>query len=389
MGATPATAADYAAAGTTPWRTVLIGGLGKGGKSFYAIDVTDPANMTSEGVVASKVLWEFTDPTMGYSYGAPTVVKTVKYGWVVILTSGYDNSDGFGYLYFVNPRTGALLEKVRTPTASIGLAQASAFLRDFSDFTADSVYIGDLNGQVWRFDLTAATGSYPQPILFAKATDAGGVAQPITTAPLVEVHPITRKRTVLFGTGRLLAVTDVGSTQMQSFYAIMDGTTTAFGPVPTPFIRSNLTLIDTVDLTDGINNVVSPSQGWVTDLGIDPGSGIGWRMVLTPQAFNGIVTFATTLTTSTDPCSPQGISRVYAIDYSTADSVLQATAGGPPIAHYDLPRQISDLRFASNNGTIQLLGGTVDSNNLTNILGSFAGSLATRMLNWREIPTAD
>ena len=149
----------------------MIGGLGKGGKSFYALDITDPANMTSESAVAGKVLWEFTDPTMGYSYGTPVVVKTLKYGWVAILTSGYDNADGFGYLYFVNPSTGALLEKVQTPSPSIGLTQASAFVKDFSDETADSVYVGDLNGQLWRFDLTGTTGLYPQPVLLATATD--------------------------------------------------------------------------------------------------------------------------------------------------------------------------------------------------------------------------
>ena len=103
-----------AAQATGPnWHTLLIGGLGKGGKSFYAIDVTDPASMNSEAAVAANVLWEFTDSTMGYSFGAPVVVKTAKYGWVVALTSGYDNSDGYGYLYFVNPSTGALLEKVQ------------------------------------------------------------------------------------------------------------------------------------------------------------------------------------------------------------------------------------------------------------------------------------
>jgi type IV pilus assembly protein PilY1 len=390
MGATAATAADYAAAGTTPWRTVLIGGLGKGGKSYYAIDITDPANMTSEAAVASKVLWEFTDPTMGYSYGAPSVVKTVKYGWVVILTSGYDNSDGFGYLYFVNPRTGALLERVRTPSASIGLTQASAFVKDFSDFTTDSVYVGDLNGQVWRFNLTAAVGAYPQPILFATATDAGGAAQPITTAPLIEIHPVTRLRTVLFGTGILLAVTDVANTQMQSFYAIMDGTATAFNPVATPITRAVLTPIDVVQLTDGVNNVVLPSQGWVTDLGIDAGSGIGWRMILNAQAFNGIVTFATSLTTSNDPCSPQGTSRVYAVDYATADSVLQPLiVGGPTPPFINFSHSVDNLRIAGDNGQAEILASTNDKPAPQRVGASLTGTLATRILNWREVPTVE
>jgi type IV pilus assembly protein PilY1 len=382
-GATPATPAAYTNAATTPWRTVLIGGLGKGGKSYYAIDITDPASMTTEAAVAGKVLWEFTDPTMGYSYGAPTVVKTIKYGWVVILTSGYDNSDGFGYLYFVNPSTGALLEKVKTPTGSIGLTQASAFIKDFSDFTADSVYVGDLNGQVWRFDLTAASGAYPQPVLIAQATDSSGVAQPITTAPLVEIHPVTRRRTVLFGTGVLLAVTDVGNTQMQSFYGITDGTATAFGLAPVPITRSNLTSIDNVAITDGVNNVVAPSRGWVLDLGIDVASGIGWRTVLNAQAFNGIVTFATTLTTSNDPCSPQGTSRIYAIDYSTADSVLLSN-----LAFVTVDHGVNGLRFGSHNG-IDLFDSGPNAPGPGLVPGTWTAPAATRLLNWREVPTVD
>ena len=382
---------NYNSAAGTPWRTVLIGGLGKGGKSFYALDITDPANMTSESVVAGKVLWEFTDPTMGYSYGTPVVVKTLKYGWVAILTSGYDNADGFGYLYFVNPSTGALLEKVQTPSPSIGLTQASAFVKDFSDETADSVYVGDLNGQLWRFDLTGTTGSYPQPVLLATATDPSGVAQPITTAPLIEIHPVTRKRYVLFGTGVLLAVTDVPDTQMQTFYAIIDGTATGFNAVSAPITRANLTPISNAQLSSTVPNPILTTGplGWYTDLSIDAGSGIGWRVVLNPQAFNGIVTFATSLTTATDPCSPQGSSRVYAVDYGTVDSVLQPSVVGGPIPSYDTYTVAAiNLRFAGANGNPEIIVGFTKGAP-EKVPASLTGTLATRILNWREIPTVE
>ena len=373
------------------WHTVLIGGLGKGGRSYYALDITDPASMTSETVVAGKVLWEFTDSTMGYSYGTPVVVKTAKYGWVAILTSGYNNSDGFGYLYFVNPKTGALLERVRTPSASIGLAQASAFVKDFSDETADSVYVGDLNGQVWRFDLTGTPSSYPQPVLLATATDGSGVAQPITTAPLIEIHPVTRKRYLLFGTGVLLAVTDVPNTQMQSFYAILDGTATAFNAVSAPITRANLTPITNAQLANTTPNplLTTGPQGWYTDLGIDAGSGIGWRVVLNPQAFNGIVTFATSLTTATNPCSPQGSSRVYAVDYATVESVLQPTIATDPIPSYvQYTIAAINLRFAGANGNPEIIVGFAKGSP-QKVPASLTGTLATRILNWREIPTVE
>jgi len=384
------------ASGAPDWHTVLIGGLGKGGKSFYALDVTDPASMTSESVVAGKVLWEFTDTTMGYSYGIPVVVKTVKYGWVVIVTSGYNNADNFGYIYFINPKTGALLEKVKTPSLSHGLTQASAFVKDFSDETADSVYVGDLDGQVWRFDLTGTPSSYPQPTLLATVTDGSGVAQPITTAPLIEIHPVTRKRYVLFGTGVLLAVTDVANSQIQSFYAILDGTASGFPIVSTPITRSNLTAITNAQLnntaTDGSvipNPLVVGSLGWYTDLGLDTASNIAWRVVLNPQAFNGIVTFATSLTTATDPCSPQGSSRVYAIDYATVDSVLLPTVVTDPIPSYiQYGVAAINLRFTGANGSPEIVVGFAKGNP-ERVNASLTGTLATRILNWREIPTVE
>jgi type IV pilus assembly protein PilY1 len=389
-------AVNYATAGGTPWRSVLIGGLGKGGKSFYAIDITNPAAMTTESAVAGDVLWEFTDSTMGYSFGTPVVVKTVKYGWVAILTSGYDNPDGFGYLYIVNPRTGALLEKIQTPSPSIGLTQASAFVKDFSDETTDSVYVGDLNGQVWRYDLTGTTGLYPQPVLLATVTDASGVAQPITTAPLIEIHPVTRKRYVLFGTGVLLAITDVPDSQMQSFYAIIDGTASGFNPITAPITRANLTPITNSQLSSTIPNPIlfSGPQGWYTDLGIDATSNVGWRVVIDPSAFNGIVIFATNLTTATDPCNPKGSGRIYAIDYATVQSVLEPAVAGGPVPPFDGFVAVQNLRLAGVNGKPEILaggntGGGGGSGFIGQILANLTSTLATRMLNWREIPTVE
>jgi type IV pilus assembly protein PilY1 len=372
------------------WHTLLIGGLGKGGKSFYAIDVTDPASMSNEAAVASKVQWEFTDPAMGYSFGAPIAVKTAKYGWVVALTSGYNNSDGLGYLFLVNPQTGALLEKIATPSAAPGLAQATAFVRDYSDYTADSIYAGDLNGQMWRFDLTVprtSTAPYPAPTLLATATDSSGVAQPITSAPLIEIHPTTRQRYVMFGTGRLLSNADIPSAQMQSFYSILDGSAGGFNTVSMPITRAALTLVP--DVTAGII-LTSPSMGWYTDLGIDAGTSIAWRVLVNPVAYNGIVSF-TTLLPAGDACSASGQSRVYALNYDTGKSVLNSNTTG--YIYYS--NAITDLKIIGVNNTglpgynvPEIVVGT-NTGVLAKVDANLLGTLATRLLNWREVPTAD
>jgi type IV pilus assembly protein PilY1 len=377
-------------ASNSDWHTLLIGGLGKGGTSFYAIDVTNPAAMNSETAVAGKVKWEFTDSSMGYSYGAPIAVKTAQYGWVVAFTSGYNSSSTNGYLYLVNPKTGALLQKIATPSASSGLTQASAYVQDYSDYTADSIYVGDLNGQLWRFDLTTASGSYPAPTLLATLTNASGTSEPITTAPEIEIHPTTRKRYVMVGTGQLLAPTDISSTSGQSFYVIVDGTAGAFSTISTPITRSVLTPITNSGLTAGLTD--SPTfKGWYIDLGNDSTSGIAWRVNVNPTAYNGTVSFAALLT-SGNACSPGGTGEVYAVNYATATSILTSANANNNVTFTSPVVSVNYVGVSGlSNGagkTTQLVVCTADGN-CYRVPANLTSTIATKLLNWRELPTAE
>lgn len=377
--------------GGSDWRTILVGGLGKGGKGFYAIDVSDPSTMTTEAQVKDKVLWEFSSATvgvgdtLGFSFGTPLVLKTLKYGWVVAFSSGYNNSDGHGYVYFVNPRNGALLEKVQTPTASDGLVQMTAYIPDYSDGTADAIYAGDLDGQVWRFDLTAArgsSGSFPSPLKLATLASANGNAQPITSAPLVEVDPKTKKRYVMIGTGRLLDTSDVNSAAAQSFYAIVDGTANLFGSGGTyPVTRSQLKGLSTAELTGQTTIDFGTAVGWYIEFGVS--ANIGWRNVSNATAYNGVVAFSTLLTTG-NACSPSGQSRIYAVNFGTGMSAL--IPDGTPFVSY--PHAITDLKYISDNGTVRLVAGDVEGKQHVPPV-NLGGGTSLRLLNWREVPTVE
>jgi type IV pilus assembly protein PilY1 len=372
--------------GSANWHTLLIGGLAKGGMSYYAIDITNPAAMTSETAVAGDVKWEFTDSTMGYSFGAPVVVKTAQYGWVVAFTSGYNSSSSVGYLYLVNPSTGALLQKIATPSASSGLTQAAAYVLDYTDDTADSIYVGDLNGQLWRFNLTASSGTYPAPTLLATLTDASGNAQPITTAPLVEIHPTTRARYVMVGTGEFLSSSDVTTTAQQSFYVIMDGTAGSFNTVTTPITRTNLTGVTAAGLVVGIT--LSPTaKGWYINLGTDGTTGISWRVNVNPVAYNGTVSFAAFLPTG-NACSLSGQGEIYSLDYSTATSVLTSQ----PTGYYSVSSAVVNLNYiglASGSRTSAELIAGLASGVVYKVPASLTTTVSTRMLNWRELPSAE
>jgi len=370
-------------AGNPDWETLLIGGLGKGGRSYYALKVTDPSLMTDEASVANDVMWEFTDPSMGYSYGAPIVVKTAKYGWIAAFTSGYDNSDGFGYVYIVNPANGTLLEKIRTPIPSSGLAQAAAYVQDYTDYTADSIYVGDLNGHLWRFDLTGTSGLYPAPTQIATLTDAGGNAQPVTTWPQIEIHPSTHLRYVLVGTGKLLSTQDIGTTTQQSTYAIIDGGIGAFSTIASPITRANLTQV--TDLTMGAT-VASTAKGWYYDF-----TATGERVVYnqTITRYYGQVAFATFIP-STDPCSPSGASNGYAIDFSIGKSTVLNTLNNSttPAAYMHFGSAVTSMSYVSTSAGLELIAGQT-SGDVAKVPTSPLAVNATRLLNWTELPTAE
>lgn len=69
--------------GAATWKTILVGGLGRGGRGYYALDITDPTS--------PKALWEFTDTNLGYSSRLPQIGKLADGTWVVLVSSGYNN----------------------------------------------------------------------------------------------------------------------------------------------------------------------------------------------------------------------------------------------------------------------------------------------------------
>ena len=245
------------------WRTMLVGGLGAGGRSVYALDVTTPiappppaVSGDTEATAAGKVLWEFTDANLGYVYDAPTLVKTQAYGWVVLVASGYNNPGGKGFLYVLNPnapsKAGQLLKKIALPgdtgtdTNPTGLSTIRAFTSSRQNPYVLQAYGGDLKGNVWRFDLSNADAAQWKAEKIATLKDAANKPQPITTGVRIEIDQNNNVDRYLFvGTGKLLDQQDLVDTSViNSFYVIRDGTWTVPEPAPAvPYSRANLTAI--------------------------------------------------------------------------------------------------------------------------------------------------
>lgn len=244
---------------------ILVAGMGVAGRGYYALDVSNPRVSSANQLT---VKWEFPSAAdaakVGQTLGRPVIVKSENNGYVVLVTSGYNNAaDGPGRLWMLNADTGAVL-KTFTTTGSTdsGLAHVAAFAEPPTG-TVRYAYGGDLLGKVWRFDLSDPSAT-PTPKLLATLTGPTGAAQPITAAPELLWHKDTGQRVVLVGTGRLLDIGDFLSTNVQSIYAIADDATML--PLSTP--RTTLAKQTYVrGATPNLDTLTGPSVDWSTNRG--------------------------------------------------------------------------------------------------------------------------
>ncbi|MTW12824.1 hypothetical protein GM658_19640 [Pseudoduganella eburnea] len=306
------------------WKTVLIGALGKGGRGYYALDVTNPAS--------PQMLWEFTaanNANVGYSYGTPFITKRSDGTWVAVVTSGYNNipegtkyatADGGGYVFVLSLVDGHVLSTIAagspSTTSPSGLSRLNLMTVDFStNNTAVVAYGGDLNGVMWRFNLNTGTAT--------KLADLGS-GKPITSAPEVGeiTYANTKYRGVFFGTGRYLGSGDLSSTAAQTLYGIKDtGSNTVDDPA-TQLVQQ------TVTTTGGSRSITSnvvpwnTKSGWYVNL---PDS--GERATAEPELFFGTLLFTTTVP-SVSACQPGGYGWLYAIDFMTGGDLTKGLVEG-------------------------------------------------------------
>lgn len=313
------------------WKTIVVGGLNAGGRGYYALDVTDPTK--------PQLLWEFSDPNLGLSYGNPIITKRASDGkWVVVFASGYNNApvngvgtgDGNGHMFVLDAATGAPLDDIQTYSSGTtavgsasnpsGLARLNVWIDDDTDNTEKRFYGGDLLGNLWRISID---GGSKGAMLLAQFKATATVGQSVTSKPmLAEVTYNGSKYPVVYvGTGRYLGTTDLTDTTVQAVYAIKDPlTTTGWGDVRS---RDDMVIRTITAGTDGNGNptrtVSSGTVDWSTKIGWRadfPGS--GERVSVNPQLALNTLYIGTNVPT-TDECEAGGDSFLYQFDLTTGN----------------------------------------------------------------------
>lgn len=334
------------------WHTTLVASLGGGGQGLYALDVTNPGNF-SEANASSIVKWEYTDADLGYVYGQPSIVKLNTGQWAAVFSNGYNNSEadgsasttGYAYLYIVDIGTGALIKKISTNVGSVGTPNALAtptLVDADGDGKVDYAYAGDLQGNMWKFDLCNANNqgicasntngwgpAFGTTPLFI-AQDAGGNRQPITSAVEVTRHFSGDGYELYFGTGKYLENGDISTSGTQTFYSVWDkalspSAISGRGDLQQQTITTTTTVSGNVYRTTSNNTVdwdglVSggTERGWYMDLPVT-----GERVVSDPSLYDNRILF-TTLIPNTTACSGGGTGWLMELDAETGGAL-----GGP------------------------------------------------------------
>lgn len=377
------------------WHTVVVGGLNGGGQGIYALDVTTPS--FTESGAAATVLWEFTDTDnaatsgvtdgdadLGYTYSQPAIGKMHNGKWAAIFGNGYNNTDSDGsastsgnaVLYIVDIQTGELIKKIDTNKGMTASANgttpnglASPALVDVDgDEVIDYIYAGDLQGNMWKFDVNSSSpnswdsafssAGKPQPLFTAKM---GTTPQPITARPEVGQHP-KNGSFVYFGTGKFFETGDNATTgaTTQTYYGIWDNSAAVttgrtnllqqsiLAEVPFGGSEWRLTSDNTPDW--------DTHKGWYLDLyNTEDGatSNYGEKQVSNPILYNKRLIFTTLVPTSV-ACDGGGFSWLMELNPDNGGRLAQT----PFDVNGDGSFSNTDFRTGGTVTTAASVGGT-------------------------------
>ena len=347
------------------WKTILLGTTGAGGKTVFALDVTNPDSFGS-----SNALWEYTSSELGFTIPQPTLGQLSGGNWTALVPNGYEDARA-AKLIVLNLQNANLLKVLAGTEASAsgsmnGLSTPIPVDLD-GDRVTDLVYAGDLLGNLWRFDLRASqSNNWTVNKIITACVDATCTTsnrQPITARPMVIAHP-NGGVMVLFGTGSYFRDGDRTSTQLQTLYGVWDKLEAS----PTALTKSQLVQQTIVTETTATSNsglsvrVISNNEvnynekyGWYLNL-MSPSlsSPVGERVVNDLQLREDQL-IVTTMLPSTDPCDYGGKSWLLEL------APLTGSRLGYPVFDINVDGYINDTdNQTTSDGTLPVSGKSFD-----------------------------
>ncbi len=296
----------------TESKKIVIFGLRRGGSHYYALDVTDPER--------PRFLWKIGPETPGYSemaqsWSTPHIGK-IRYGTsdkvVCFIGGGYDENqdkktvtteDKRGRaIYVVDVQSGDQLwrwDYNRDSSMRYSIPSDISRVDTNGDGYADRLYVGDMGGRIWRFDIGGSdTNAWSGKVFFNASTNG---KRKIFYPPDVTLEK--GYEMVFIGTGDREHPNESGV--INRFYAVKDRG-----------LNTTLTEDNLEDVTNGLStNNLENKEGWFVSLGANRGE----KVTGVPAVAYGAVYFTTFFPSSQ---SGENTARVYALNYKNGNAIL-------------------------------------------------------------------
>ncbi|MEO6064567.1 MAG: PilC/PilY family type IV pilus protein, partial [Lysobacterales bacterium] len=329
------------------WKTVLVGSPGAGGKGVFALDVSSPATLA-----ADNLLWELTsadNDNIGQSIGRVEIIRGEDNNWYAAFGNGFNSVNGNPTLMLVDLGTGLVVGQYEADDGgnfSNGLGQIVGLDLNFNG-KADTIYGGDLRGNIWKFDLSGSSsaswgvafGAGGATPLFT-ARDRNGNPQQVTGGFEVASGP-DNGVLLYFGTGSYFLVGDNNvppTPPVQTVYAVLDRNVAITGG-RAALQEQRITAETAAATGSGVTSArdltkngvdYTTKNGFYLDLAVQAGgpvTGLGERFVGVPRVQSGKV-FFTTFQPIGSACNPGGINFLYGLDAVTGAASLGSIRAG-------------------------------------------------------------
>lgn len=356
----------------TPSNNYLIGSLGRGGKGVFALNVTNPLLFNN-----SSVMWDHNAANhdlMGNVMGRPIIARLNNGNTGVIVANGPNSTGDKAVLYVLNITNGAVLAEIDTGIGSAALPNGLMTPRGWDsdgNGTLDFVYAGDLQGNLWRFNLSSTNDNNwddaSSRLTLLTARDAANKPQPITGSPTLAIDPQSYKTWVFFGTGRFLNQSDLSNTDgtkntfVQTWYGLIDGGATITGRTsggPGQLQTRSMVAVGSIDgkpvrafEAAGVLDTAT-KKGWYVDLVTPPSATREGERMIGDSAIIGTTLLAASIIPNADACEFGGRGYINAINAFTGTSVA------PPFFDIDGDGQFGDDTVTS--GGVAIPVGSVD-----------------------------
>jgi len=367
----------------TTWGTMLVGGLGAGGKGYYALDLTNQSTFAaaSEATLGTLPMWEFTstqDADLGLTFNEPSLdpvseasLQIAKVAtntaalseWRVIVGNGYGSTAGKAALFMLDANTGVSTKLIADGGPNNGLSAPTPVDTDH-DGVIDTVYAGDTLGNMHKFQFSKLSVAGTDYVVAKPGAADGGAwrylgkilatGEPITTAPSVELGCNGIGWNVAFGTGKLNEDTDYSDTATRGFYAVYDKNPSSSLTVAGTDLAS-IPFTDSTLSTHVVRNWSAPNLGGKK----------GWKMsftggerVLSNSTLplnTGTVLFGTTKPTG-DVCTPGNTGFIMTVNMCSG-KIGNLIVNGTYVGGINV----------NSTGNVMVSNGTVNSDNKVSV----------------------